>query len=81
MLITELKSKETILSLVSGKAFLLNCQDAKKVSFPEAEVKAQDQTDGGPQGDRHPHHGLHLQPRSRSSVWSKHNGRDRGRDE
>jgi electron transport complex protein RnfC len=43
MLITELKSKETILSLVSGKAFLLNCQGCKEVSFPEAEVKALEQ--------------------------------------
>ena len=39
MLITQLKSKETIVSLVSGKAFIINCQGCKEVSFPEKEAK------------------------------------------
>ena len=39
MLITELKSKETIVSLVSGKVFIINCQGCKEVSFPEKEAK------------------------------------------
>jgi len=38
MLITELKSKETLLSLVSGKVFLLNCHGCKEMRFPEAEA-------------------------------------------
>ena len=40
MLITQLKSKETIESLFSGKVFIINCHGCKEVSFPEAEVKA-----------------------------------------
>lgn len=40
MLITELKAKEAILSLVSGKAFIINCHGCKEVHFPEAEAEA-----------------------------------------
>ena len=39
MLITELKAKETILSLISGKVFILNCHGCKEVSFPEKEAE------------------------------------------
>ena len=35
MLITQLKDKEKILSLVSGKVFVINCQGCKEVHFPE----------------------------------------------
>ena len=38
MLITELKSKEAIASLVSGKVFIVNCHGCKEVHFPEAEA-------------------------------------------
>ena len=38
MLITELKNKETILSLVTGKVFIVNCHGCKEVHFPEAEA-------------------------------------------
>ena len=38
MLITELKAKETILSLISGKVFIINCHGCKEVHFPEAEA-------------------------------------------
>ncbi|MDO4633789.1 MAG: methylenetetrahydrofolate reductase C-terminal domain-containing protein [Eubacteriales bacterium] len=38
MLITELKSKETITSLASGKTFLIICHGCKEVSFPEKEA-------------------------------------------
>ena len=40
MLITELKAKETILSLISGKVFVLNCHGCKETRFPEAEAEA-----------------------------------------
>ena len=40
MLITELKAKETIKSLVSGKVFIINCHGCKEVHFPEEESKA-----------------------------------------
>ena len=40
MLITELKAKETILSLVSGKVFIINCHGCKEVHFPEKEAEA-----------------------------------------
>jgi len=40
MLITELKNKETILSLAEGKLFLLICHGCKEIRFPEAEVDA-----------------------------------------
>ena len=36
MLITQLKDKETIVSLVDGKkVFIINCQGCKEVYFPE----------------------------------------------
>ena len=38
MLITELKAKETILSLITGKVFVLNCHGCKEIRFPEAEA-------------------------------------------
>ncbi len=38
MLITELKNKEYIQSLVSGKVFILNCHGCKEIRFPEAEA-------------------------------------------
>ena len=40
MLITELKAKETILSLVSGKVFIINCHGCKEVYFAEKEAAA-----------------------------------------
>lgn len=41
MLITELKSKETILSLIGDKkVFILNCHGCKEIHFPEEEAKA-----------------------------------------
>jgi electron transport complex protein RnfC len=40
MLITELKSKDTILSLAQGKVFILNCHGCKEIRFPEAEADA-----------------------------------------
>ena len=39
MLITQLKEKETIVSLVSGKVFIINCQGCKEVSFPVKEAE------------------------------------------
>ena len=39
MLITELKSKETILSLITGKVFIINCHGCKEVYFPEKEAE------------------------------------------
>ena len=39
MLITQLKSKETIASLVDGKkVFIINCHGCKEVHFPEKEA-------------------------------------------
>ena len=39
MLITELKSKETILSLADGKkVFVINCHGCKETQFPEKEA-------------------------------------------
>ena len=38
MLITELKSKETILSLITGKVFIINCHGCKEIHFPEKEA-------------------------------------------
>ena len=35
MLITELKAKETILSLMGEKAFIINCHGCKEIHFPE----------------------------------------------
>ena len=40
MLITELKAKETVLSLAEGKVFLLICHGCKEIRFPEHEVEA-----------------------------------------
>ena len=41
MLITQLKAKETIVSLVEGKkVFIINCQGCKEVHFPEKEAVA-----------------------------------------
>lgn len=40
MLITQLKSKETIASLVDGKKFfVINCQGCKEVHFPEKKLQ------------------------------------------
>ena len=39
MLITKLKSKEDILSLVTGKVFIINCHGCKEVRFPETEAE------------------------------------------
>ena len=39
MLITELKSKEEILSLAGEKAFISNCLGCKEIYFPEKEAK------------------------------------------
>ena len=38
MLITELKAKETILSSVTGKVFIINCHGCKEIRFPEKEA-------------------------------------------
>ncbi len=40
MLITQLKDKETIESLLRGKVFLINCHGCKEVRFPVAESEA-----------------------------------------
>ena len=40
MLITELKAKETILSLITGKAFVIVCHGCKEIHFPEHETDA-----------------------------------------
>ena len=39
MLITELKAKEVIKSLVNGKVFIINCHGCKEVHFPEEAAK------------------------------------------
>ena len=39
MLITELKAKDAILSLIRGKVFLLNCHGCKEIRFPEKEAE------------------------------------------
>ncbi|MDO4490043.1 MAG: methylenetetrahydrofolate reductase C-terminal domain-containing protein [Lachnospiraceae bacterium] len=39
MLITQLKEKETIASLVDGKVFIINCHGCKEISFPEKEAR------------------------------------------
>ena len=38
MLITELKAKETIESLASGKVFIINCHGCREIRFPEQEA-------------------------------------------
>ena len=40
MLITELKSKEAIEALVTGKVFIINCHGCKEIHFPEKEAEA-----------------------------------------
>ena len=40
MLITELKAKETLHSLVKGKVFIINCHGCKEIRFPEKEAEA-----------------------------------------
>jgi len=40
MLITKLKSKEALESLIPGKVFIINCHGCKEVSFPEKEAEA-----------------------------------------
>ena len=40
MLITELKSKESLDALTQGKVFLICCQGCKEVRFPEKEAEA-----------------------------------------
>ena len=39
MLITELKAKESILSLITGKVFIINCHGCKEIRFPEKEAE------------------------------------------
>ena len=39
MLITELKAKDTILSLIKGKVFIINCHGCKETHFPEKEAE------------------------------------------
>ena len=39
MLITELKNKDTILSLITGKVFILNCHGCREIRFPEQEAE------------------------------------------
>ena len=39
MLITELKSKETLEKLLVGKVFVINCHGCKEVRFPEKEAE------------------------------------------
>ncbi len=40
MLITRLKSAETLESLLKGQIFIINCQGCREVSFPTAEAEA-----------------------------------------
>ena len=44
MLITELKSKETLDALVSGKVFVINCHGCKEIRFPEHEANEYQKT-------------------------------------
>ena len=39
MLITELKSKDAILSSITGKVFVINCHGCREIRFPEAEAE------------------------------------------
>ena len=39
MLITELKAKETIQALATGKVFIINCHGCKEIRFPEKEAE------------------------------------------
>lgn len=38
MLMTKLKSKETLASLIDGKVFIINCHGCKEIGFPEEEA-------------------------------------------
>ena len=38
MLITEMKSREVLDALVSGKVFVINCHGCKEIQFPEVEA-------------------------------------------
>ena len=38
MLITEMKAPESILSLITGKVFVINCHGCKEIHFPEADA-------------------------------------------
>ena len=40
MLMTQMKSKETLESLITGKVFIINCHGCKEVGFPEEEAAA-----------------------------------------
>lgn len=40
MLITELKAKEAIEALITGKVFLINCHGCKEIHFPEHDAEA-----------------------------------------
>ena len=40
MLMTQMKSKETLESLIGGKVFIINCHGCKEVGFPEEEAAA-----------------------------------------
>jgi len=40
MLITELKNKDVINSLITGKVFIINCHGCKEIYFPEHEADA-----------------------------------------
>ena len=40
MLITELKSKEVIEGLITGKVFIINCHGCKEIHFPEHDAEA-----------------------------------------
>ena len=39
MLITELKAKDTIQSLIKGKVFIINCHGCKEIHFPERQAE------------------------------------------
>ena len=39
MLMTKMKAKETLASLISGKVFIINCHGCKEVGFPYEEAK------------------------------------------
>ena len=49
MLITELKPKDDILSLIDGKTVIISCEGCKELQFPEAEAAAlhKELLDGG----------------------------------
>ena len=38
MLITEMKAPESLLSLITGKVFVINCHGCKEIHFPEADA-------------------------------------------